>query len=358
MSPDAPHLDAALEAALLAELRRSYEWENWARFHKRLRPPVIALTEARSRLGRWVRGARCLELSRALVVSQPWPEVLSVLAHEMAHQYVDEVLGVVDEAAHGETFQRVCAERGIDGRAAGAPAPAAGGAEVDRVVERIRKLLALAGSANQHEAELAMKKAHELMLRHNVEVAASRAARDYEVRHLGDPRRRGTRAEAEVLSLLTTHFFVEAIRIPVYLPALGRRGSVYEIVGTRANVELAEHVYAFLLATAERLWQANRRDARIRGGGDRHAYQVGVIRGFGEKLAGERRALAGTGLVWAGDADLDRFYRRRHPRIVTTTRRGRGGAALEAGKEAGREVVLHRPVTAGGGSGGGRLLTS
>jgi hypothetical protein len=354
-----PELHVDLEVALLAELRRNYDWENWARFKRRLTAPVIALTDTRGRLGQWVRATRRLELSRPLVLERPWPEVVSVLGHEMAHQFVDEVLGIHDEAAHGATFQRVCEGLGLDGRAVGAPVPAEPGAgtEVDRVLERIRKLLALAGSANQHEAEIAMRRAHELMLRHNVEATAARTARRYEVRHLGDPRRRGTRTEAAIASLLTEFFFVEVIRIPVYLPEVGKRGAVYEVVGAHANVEMAVHVYEFLGATADRLWEANRGDARIKSGRDRHVYHVGVIRGFRDRLADERRELTGTGLVWRGDADLGRFYRARHPRITSQRRGGRGGEALEAGREAGREVVLHKPVSGGGGGGGApRLL--
>ena len=352
-------LSAALEAALLRELRACFEWENQARFHSRLKPPVFALAEATGRLGQWLHATRTLEMSRALVVERPWSEVLAVLQHEMAHQFVDEVLGVRDEAAHGETFQRVCAERGIDARAAGAPVPAEAAeapAEVDRVLERIRKLLALAGSSNQHEAELAMRKAHELMLRHNVAAAAAQAERSFEVRELGDPLRRATRVEADIVALLTEFFFVKVIRVPIYLPLHGKRGRVYEILGTRANVEMASHVYAFLLATAERLWSENRGDRRVRNGRDRLQYQSGVVRGFHEKLAAERTELRGVGLVWVRDAKLDETYHARHPRITTTSRRVRVSAAHAAGREAGRTVVLHKPVERGASSGSPRLL--
>jgi hypothetical protein len=348
-------LSAELETLLLRELRACFDWENDARFRGRLQPPVFALSDAAARLGRWVRATRTLELSRALVIERPWPEVLGVLQHEMAHQFVDEVLGVRDETAHGETFRRVCAERGIDARAAGPAVPAEDGAG-DRVLERIRKLLALAGSSNQHEAEIAMRRAHELMLRHNVEEAAARADRSFEVRHLGDPLRRSTRVEADVVSLLSQFFFVKVIRVPVYLPRLGKRGLVYEVLGTRANVEMASHVHAFLLATAERLWAENRGDRRVRSGRDRLQYQSGVVRGFHEKLAAERTELRGTGLVWVRDARLDEAYHARHPRITTATRRVRVSAAHAAGREAGRAVVLHRPVEHGSSAGPTRLL--
>ena len=347
-TPPTP-LSAALEAALVRELQRAYDWQR-ARF-RGLVAPILALVDSATRLGRWVPATRTLELSRALVLARPWPEVTSVLEHEMAHQYVDEVLRAAGEPPHGPTFQRVCAERGIDARAAGAPVPAGGG-EIDRGLERIRKLLALAGSDNQHEAEIAMRTAHELMLRYNVEHVG--APRDFEVAHVGDPARRTNRVEIDIVSLLAELFFVKVIRIPVYLPRDGRHGGVYEIAGTRANVDMACHVYAFLLATAARLWDANRADARVRSGRDRLAYQSGVIRGFRDKLLAERTVLRGTGLVWRGDGKLDQFYRARHPHIVNRRRSVRVSGAHDAGREAGRKVVLHKPVTASGR--GGRLL--
>jgi hypothetical protein len=352
-------LSAALEVALLREIRWRYDADNRSRFGGRLVAPVIALADSTIHLGRWHSATRTLELSRILVMSRPWLEVTSVLEHEMAHQYVDEVLRIRGETAHGDTFRRVCAERGIDARAAGAPAPAAPGPDGDageRVLDRIRKLLALAGSPNQHEAEIAMRKAHELMLRHNVEVAAARVERSYEVRHLGDPHRRRTRVESDLAALLSELFFVKVIRVPIYLPQRGKSGIVYEIAGTHANVEMACHVYAFLLATAERLWAENRHDARVRSGRDRLIYQSGVIRGFRDKLLAERTGLQQTGLVWVGDRDLERFYHARHPHITHRRSHVRINGAHSAGREAGRTVVLHKPVERGSSGSGPRLL--
>ncbi len=353
-----PTIAALLEAMLVRELATRYDWDNRERFGGRLVPPVIVLSDSTAHLGRWDRATRTLEIARALAFDRPWLEVTSVLEHEMAHQFVDEVLDVRTETAHGETFRRVCAERGIDARAAGRPdqASAADDPGADRVLERIRKLLALAGSPNQHEAEIAMRKAHELMLRHNVEAIAARALHSYEVRHLGDPNKRGTRVESEVAGLLSEFFFVKVIRVPVYLPRHGKSGMVYEIAGTRPNVEMASHVYAFLLATAERLWNANRHDARVLSGRDRLVYQSGVVGGFRDKLLAERVDLKQTGLVWVGDRSLDGFYRARHPRITTRRHSVRINGAHVAGREAGRTVVLHKPVEHGPTGGTRRLL--
>ncbi|HEY5945229.1 MAG TPA: DUF2786 domain-containing protein, partial [Kofleriaceae bacterium] len=198
---DSTELSAVLEAALVRELRRLYELLNERRFGDRLKLPVLALGATAKRLGQWTRATRTLELSRHLVLVRPWLEVMSVLEHEMAHQYVDEVCLVRDESPHGPTFQRVCAERGIDARAAGVPVESTADIESDRALDKIRKLLALAGSDNQHEAEMAMRRAHELMLRHNIEQA--QAEQTYEVRHLGTPSRRANVVEADIVGLLT-----------------------------------------------------------------------------------------------------------------------------------------------------------
>ncbi|MEO6774918.1 MAG: DUF2786 domain-containing protein [Kofleriaceae bacterium] len=354
---DPANLSAQLEAELMRELARCYDRINWTHFAEKLKRPVIVLADAPQRLGQWSRATRSLELQRALVLDQPWPAVLAVLEHEMAHQFVDEVLQIRDETAHGDTFRRVCEQRGIDGRANGAPVVRAGPEleAANRTLDRIRKLFALAGSSNQHEAETAMKRAHELMLRHNIEQLP--IVHEFEVRHLGSPRRRTSSVEAEVVGLLSELFFVEVISIPVYVAQTGGHGRVYEIAGTLANVEMASHVYEFLLATCDRLWRENRTDARVQSGRDRLAYQTGVIRGFRDKLVCDRVELRGVGLVWRGDRRLEEFYRRRHPRIVTRRRSLRVGDAHHAGREAGRTVVLHKPVTTGpGGPGGGPKL--
>jgi hypothetical protein len=351
---DTAQLSAVLEAALVRELRRLYELINERRFKTKLKPPVLALSGTTRRLGQWTRTTRTLELSRVLVLARPWLEVTSVLEHEMAHQFCDEVLEVTGESAHGPTFQRVCAERGIDARAAGVPVASTIDVVAERAVDKIRKLLALAGSDNQHEAEMAMRRAHELMLRHNIEQA--QAQQTYEVRHLGVPSLRTNAVEADIVGLLTEFFFVEVIRVPIYQPLAGKHAAVYEVMGTRANVEMAEHVFQVLLATADRLWQENRRDTRVRSGRDRLAYQSGVINGFREKLLAERKQLEGTGLVWVGDGALDDFFRARYPRIRTVKRSVRLTRAHAAGREAGRNVVLHKPVSETTRSANPRLL--
>ncbi|MGK3966373.1 SprT-like domain-containing protein [Sorangium sp. So ce118] len=355
----AARLSAELEAALVRELMSAYQTLNYTHFRRKLRSASIELSDAASRLGRWISEARAIEISRPLVMTQPWGVVIEVLKHEMAHQYVHEVLDVTDEAAHGPAFREVCARLGIDATAAGMPAagasPAdpgaaaradAGADSVDaRILDRIARLLALADSPNAHEAQAAMSAAQRLMLKYNLDVAKARTARQYGFRHLGEPSGRVGESERIVGGILGKHFFVEAIWVPVYSPLEGKRGSVLEIVGTPANLEMAAYVHAFLHHTAEQLWSEHKRAHGVKGNKDRRTYLAGVMIGFLEKLNAERKVSAEQGLVWVRDADLDGYYRSRHPHVQHLRHAGNQRTPAHAhGREAGRKIVLHRPM--------------
>jgi hypothetical protein len=343
-----------LETALLRALGSEMALVNWRHFQGRLRPAALRLTDV-AVLGRWISGERTIEMSRPLVLERPWGEVVEVLRHELAHQYVEEVLGVLDEPPHGPTFQRVCAERAIDPRAAGRPEDVEGDSETGRLVEKIRRLLALAGSPNQHEAELAMRRAQELMLKHQLSLQG--AERRYVFRQLGTPSRRKSRAEGYIGGLLGEHFFVEVIWSRVYEPLERAAKSVLEVCGTPENVDMAEYVHAYLMRTAEHLWKEARKGRPDLRPGDRSAFMSGVISGFSEKLAGARREQRGQGLVWVGDPGLSTFFQRRHPRTRTvSSSRSKRWAAQAAGRAEGRKVVLHRPLEGGSSGGGPRLL--
>jgi hypothetical protein len=353
----AAELTAALEAALVRELRATYCQLNDSYFGTRLRTPTIELVLGRSTLGRWMPGTRTIEVSRSLVVEQPWASVVEVLKHEMAHQYVHEVLGETEQTPHGRAFREACARLGIDARASGLPDGEQPGAPASqrqaqqdaegRIVERIARLLALAESPNQHEAEAAMAAAQRLMLKHNLDTIHARQPRDQGYAHLGSPTGRVLEHERLVAMILGKHFFVEAIWIPIYRPLHGKRGSLLEICGTKANLAIAEYVHGFLHATAERLWSMHKRATGIAGDRDRRTYLAGVMAGFADKLARQESQSRSEGLVWVRDGDLATYFRRRHPYVRHVRHTGqRRTEAFAHGREAGRRIVLHKPVQA------------
>ena len=347
-------LGAHLEASLLRELMRT--WRDIANtyFKGGLHPPVMRLVDGTTRLGAWDRRARCIELSRPFVMKQSWGSVVEVLKHEVAHQYAHEVLGAIDETAHGPAFRKVCALMGIDPAASGTPEVSDEGDE--RVLKKVADLLALAQSGNRHEAENAAALAQRLMLKHNVALADAPGRRRYGFRHLGAIKGRHQESEHILAGILADHFFVEAIWVPGYRPEDGMRGSVLEICGSLANLEMASYVHDFLQHTAERLWKEHKRAEGIRNNRDRRSYIAGVMEGFRERLASEKKRSADRGLVWVGDADLHRYHRRRHPHVRTVRLQGHGpNDARRHGRAAGRNIVLHRGVK-GGGTARGKAL--
>jgi hypothetical protein len=160
------------------------------------------------------------------------------------------------------------------------------------------------------------------------------------------PSGRISESERLLSVLLGEHFFVEVIWVPVYRPFEKKRGQVLEICGTPPNLEMAAYVHAFLTESAERLWNEHKSENGIKSNRDRRTYLAGVIEGFREKLVAETKKHREHGMVWVGDADLEAYYRKRHPHIRHTRTAGQVRTeAHGAGRNAGRKLVLHRGIS-------------
>lgn len=338
-----------LERLTLHALIAEYQQINYQLFADKLRLPTLQLTDNLGQLGLWETEPPGIRISRPMLLSRAWGVVVEVLKHEMAHQFVSEVLGVVEERAHGPLFQRVCRERGIDSAAAGVSLPDNGSDA--SLLAKIRHLLALADSPERHEAEAAAAAAQRLMLKHNLQDVAQARPRDYCFVHLGAATGRVEESQRALAAILRDFYFVETIWVSVFRPLEGRRGSLLEVCGTRANVELAQYVHSFLNHAAVRLWSEHKRSSGIRSDRDRRAFAAGVMAGFHNKLKEQRRVTDQQGLVWQGDVELQNYFRRRFPRVSSVQYgTSRGSGAHSAGREAGGAIVLHRAVSSGPGS--------
>lgn len=359
-------------AHTLREVQRSYLELNASLFGSALRVPRLSWSNSVSTYGTWRGGERDLSLSQRLV-SLGWGVLLEVLKHEMAHQYADEVLGVdSQEGPHGETFRRVCRERGIDPRAASEPHLLLGGNEEEDLssedphsarrraaLRRVEHLLALAQSDNQFEAESAMVKARRLMLKYNLEEASRGADREYAFRHLGVPTGRRVAWERVLGTLIGEHFFVQVIIVPVYRPKEQKRGSIFEACGAPHNLSTAAYAYDFIRGTALALWKDHKRQKKLSSDQDKQSYLYGVITGFNAKLENESKRSQKEGLIWVGDPALSRYFRARHPHIRHVGGRGKvQNDAFSAGHQAGGQIVFHRGVEGStSGRSSGRLGT-
>ncbi len=338
-------LKDAARQAVLRELASCWRQDNVVLFGGEMSPAGVRLSDLVA-LGRWVPSERCIDISERLVTEAPWGVVVEVLRHEMAHQYVHEVLGMRSEGPHGPRFRQVCADRCIDGRAAGMPEP--GTTRSSKVLDRIRKLLALAGSPEEHEARAAMRAAKRLMLEHNLELSRLDAPATYTFRQVGPVRARTPKHERLLAGILSKHFFVQAIWVPGFDVTRSARGRILELCGSESNLDIAAYVHEYVLRTGESLWRQHKRRQGITADRDRRAFLEGVMVGFWEQLEDQAEESEQRGLVWLGDPGLQDFFGRRHPRVRRTASSPmRSNAAHHAGRAAGRELVVHKGVEVG-----------
>jgi hypothetical protein len=316
-----------------------------------LRPPVLRIAE-QAALGTWQPETRTLAISARHLADDPWLAVMETLRHEMAHQYADEVLFAAGEPPHGPKFKEACRRLRVCPRANGDSAAFTPDAREttarSTLLDRVHKLLSLSTSPNEHEAESALRKAREILLRHNIGEAEVGASRDFGMRWLGPARPRHQLWEYQLASILSDFFFVRSIWVPTFDPATLQRCSVLEVHGTTGNLAMADYVHGYLTRVLDDLArQYERRVGRL-GALERARFFAGVLGGFSQKLAAEGRRLAAEhALVWKGDPRLEDEFRHHHPHI--RTKRGSGlrrTRAYDDGREEGGKLTLRKPIDA------------
>ena len=231
---------------------------------KGLDSPLFRLHHDKDSLGRWSSDKREMSFNAGFVSTRPWSEVLEVLKHEMAHQYVHEILHVDNEAPHGPAFYSVCKNNGIDAAPRGTP-----GADkisaTNHIVEKVQRLLALTKSSNEGEARNAADAAHNLMLKYNISLQEKNEERGYTTRYLGGLTGRLQKWMIELANLLSKFYFVEVIWLRNYDPRTRKDGFELEVSGTEENVEVVEFVHEFLSRAALEAWDRKSSESILQG---------------------------------------------------------------------------------------------
>ncbi|MDX9833607.1 MAG: DUF2786 domain-containing protein [Desulfobulbus sp.] len=363
MSP----VDPRLEASWLCQLTREYN-DICYQYGVRLRPPVLVLSNSRRQLGRWSPADRVLSLSRLLIAGHPWSLTLQVLKHEMAHQLCSEVYGRGD-GGHGPPFAEACARLGLDAPFRRATADLAEGlAEVDagspvtergrQIIDRVRKLMALGASANEHEAALAVQRAGEILARHRLDLDALAEDEGMAHRTIATGQQVLPVHRKAICAILEANFTVRVICASLYDPQADRSCKTIELLGRQERVAVAEHCYHFLEDRLQALWTRNRHSFGGNGRTARTSYFLGLLAGFRETLERGCRATENTGAP-AETSDLpalreqqrlDDFVTFRYPRLRRLRRQGLNmhGAAYREAVVAGRKITLRPPMGSNG----------
>ena len=355
------------------QLLAEFENINW-QYGLGLSAPVFEISEAERQYGSWQAGTRLIRISARLISGHSWDITCQVLKHEMAHQICSEIFLEAD-GGHGPLFQKGCDLLGLPApfRLAAGDLPESGATDPGgnqqteagrQFIRRIGKLLALAGSNNEHEAAVAMEKASLLLARHNLQQVQEEAQSGLTSLIINTGSKRLERWQQKICALLLRFFYVKVVTASLYDPLQDSQHKTIEIFGREENVAIAEYCYAFLAGQLASLWRQNR--IRITGKGirARNSYYLGLLQGFYDKLLAQETTRSThlapksneakrdgeqsnmTALIIAEDSALDRFVGMRFPRL---RRRSGSGAMIyretyELGRTDGEQIVMHKGV--------------
>jgi len=375
----APHikLQETLERNILHGL--SLEWDHslWVLDEperSKMKKPLFSLRDMGRKLGTWSSEKNEISLSRDHVLNCPWDDTREILIHEMAHQYADQVLHARDETPHGPLFRNACQRLRANPSASGHVRTLHERLQSnprdhhDRHLMRIKKLMSLAESKNQHEAEAAMAKAHDLMKKYNLQVIAQHQTREFVSVFVGRPALRHFRESYYIANLLQDYYFVQGLWVSAYVLEKGKMGRVLEISGTCRNIKIATYVYDFVNRYIDSQWAAYKKNKKM----NRYRksdFAVGLVEGFTNKLACRKNAPKKDrppetrALVKFQDPQLGEYMSHRYPHTRSFSRKTENHDAgiLEDGFKIGEKMVISKGIVHNGSSGGAgtpKLLTN
>lgn len=158
----------------------------------------------------------------------------------------------------------------------------------DELIEKCRKLLALGNSCNQHEAELAIARAHGLAVKHGIDLASIEVfgQKNTDEKILRDDIFTGQRltvAQKFISNILQDFFNVKIIYT-------GNRylGRKLVLLGTKTDIELANYANQFLNRVFVELWHEyykNNTHVRLE---EKNSFFFGLSHGLRSKLVQER----------------------------------------------------------------------
>jgi hypothetical protein len=321
-----------------------------------MQKPLISIRDMKKRLGYWSPRRKEISLSRDLVMNHSWDAVLEVFYHEMAHQFAHQVFEAYSETPHGPSFIKACYLLRANPEASGTFPPLDDRlneirlSEQDKIMVRVKKLLALAQSKNRHEADSAMAKAHELISKYNIDIIEKNGHRQFISIFLGQPALRHTRDIYELAALLETFYFVKGIWIPSYVINKDKMGRVLEITGTIQNLKIASYIFDVVKNYIDSEWIKYNKNKGLNFY-RKTDFAVGIIRGFRRKL--ECRQFSSKNpttrifaLTKLKDYQLENYYHYRYPKIskFSRTSSSQDYGVFSDGMKTGKKLVISKGI--------------
>jgi len=348
-----------LESRILHGLM--FHWEDsigWLEsvYRYAMQKPLISIRDMKRRLGYWSPTRKEISLSRDLVMNHSWDAVLEVFYHEMAHQFAHQVLNAYDETPHGPAFIKACYHLRANPEASGNYPPLDDRmnesrlSDQDKIMMKVKKLLALARSRNRHEAESAMAKAHQLISKYNIDIIEKNRQRQFISIFLGQPALRHTRDIYALSALLESFYFVKGIWIPSYVIEKNKMGRVLEITGTIQNLKIASYVFDVVKNYIDSEWIKYNRNKGLNFY-RKIDFAVGIVRGFRKKMESQQSLSENPSarifaLTKIQDHQLENYYHYRYPKISKFSRASTGEdyRVISDGMNTGEKLIISKGI--------------
>lgn len=235
----------------------------------------------------------------------------------------------------------------------------------ENLIEKVKKLMALATSPNEHEASVAAQKAQELIAKYNIDQQLLNSRLEYQWQVLvEEPYLR--LHQKFIWPILREYFFVKTLLeyVPTgeYTAAGQRKTKVkLKILGTPTNVIIADYVFNYLAETYQNLFLEHKRTNKL-GERARQPFYHGLSEGVKYKLEEARKAaeesmankvmsersISHTEAMALVVIKKDLALEAEFNKIKTTKYKSSGWCSDEgataAGFEAGKNINLSRPI--------------
>ena len=325
----------------IVNLEMNLKMERSRVFYKNVFYPLnIVVFEDNSRLGYFDSRTYELGLSKKLMYEAHDKVLKNVIRHELAHFIAYIIHG--PRVMHGEEFKKICQSYGWDDEVEKAYANISaenekleGDLQTERLLGRLKKLLALASSDNPHERELATLKANHLLLEHNLGMTKNKTSLDDEIVYAARVLE-ATRKQSKHIAIyeILKTFFVS----PVFNHG---RGIFYlEVIGDKTSVELAEYVANFLNHELETLWKiAKKENPHFKNISAKNSFFRGISQGYIERIESQKEKSATSHDLVVIEKNLARqlhsvYSRIGHSALSTGSHHQEAGAAgVETGKK-------------------------
>lgn len=328
------------EKIILLELRR--EFNEIARARKlKFKLVNIQLFDSQTKWGEYDHFTQTISLSRNLIFKCSWVHVIGVLKHEMAHQWVYENYPNTVQP-HGQEFHSVCEKLKLQSIYSSSKVELMAEnpdfhivAEANPLIEKVKKLMSLATSSNEHEASLAATRVRELYLKYNLEHADLNQKNEVSHLMISTGKKRLSLIEKKIIAMLVEFYFVQVIVVHEFNPKTATHYQALEVIGLNENVLMAEYVYHFLLRSTKSYASTSTK--------------LGLLDGFAQKLKGHviHETPKTKSLMIHAEAKLTDYVHDYFPRLrsLKSSTRQISSHEYNHGVEQGQRLNLNKPIS-------------